>query len=164
MKRRFITALLAVSMICCTAMSGCSRGNLNNKSEATAEEIDRFLGIMEIKDSDGNVLVNTDDLLSIDIISEKDSSGTYGIEIKLKEDGAEKFRDATLECLGDVLDLYVNGTLVLSPKVDFVIVDGEMQFSGFDALIDVYSIVNAVKYGGEIEENSLGKETAGDST
>lgn len=119
------------------------------------EETSVFNGTMEIKDSNGKTLIDTEELEAIDTCT---LDNGYGIEITLTKEGTKKLKEGTEENLGGKLDFFVNGTCVASPEINETIVDGKMQISGFETLTRAYEIVNAVKNGGDVEKTENQKK------
>lgn len=132
--------LLAGLLFMCMVLSGCEA-----KEDDVVESHDKVIkGIVEIRDENGNVLVDKDD---IDLVtSGTDDSKPY-VELVLNENKKDAFFNATLENIGKTLGIYVNGTCISKPVVNCAIADGKVRITGFESEEQAENIEKSIMTG-----------------
>lgn len=79
-------------------------------------------------------------------------SGGYRVDLKFKASGTKKFADATTKYLNKTISIYMDNTLIESPRVDSVISDGSAQISNSN---NPMTIDEAKKLANQINAGSL---------
>lgn len=136
MKKILLAGLLFIGMV----LSGCG----SEKDDVVESHGKSIKGIVEIKDENGKVLVDTDD---IDLVtSGTDDSEPY-VELVLNENKKDAFFNATSENLGKTLGIYVNGTCISKPVVNCAIADGKVWITGFESEEQAKNIEKSIMTG-----------------
>lgn len=97
------------------------------------EEVVAIIGTpahLEIRDPNGNVVVEGKDFESCGAQWLSDSQTEAGVGFKLNAEGTKKFADATTEFVNRSLDIYLDDELISSPVVNEPIINGEGVISG----------------------------------
>lgn len=71
---------------------------------------------IEFRDESGNVLLNNSDIVKV--YAKFDPTMSFFVELKLTENGSEKFAAATRENLGKTISIYANDAIISSPIVN----------------------------------------------
>ena len=71
---------------------------------------------IEFRDESGNVLLNNSDIVKV--YAKFDPTMCFFVELKLTENGSEKFAAATRENLGKTISIYANDAIISSPIVN----------------------------------------------
>lgn len=97
------------------------------------EEVVAIIGTpahLEIRDPNGNVVVEGKDFESCGAQWVNDGQTQAGVGFKLNEEGTTKFAEATTEFKGKTLDIYLDDELISSPTVNEAITNGEGVITG----------------------------------
>lgn len=71
---------------------------------------------IEFRDENGIVLLNNSDIVKV--YAKFDPTMSFFVELKLTENGSEKFAAATRENLGKTISIYANDAIISSPIVN----------------------------------------------
>ncbi|PWM25673.1 MAG: protein translocase subunit SecD [Oscillospiraceae bacterium] len=75
------------------------------------------------------------------------STPTYGVELKLKESGKEKFAEATERLIGQPISIWMDDTLISAPTVESKISDGVAQITGNFTAEEATKLANQINAG-----------------
>ena len=91
--------------------------------------------LLEFTTPDGTVFMTGDAVSSaVPALSQSTASvGEYVINFKLNKNGTELFRDMTTRYVGQVLYILLDGEVLLAPKVNEPITNGEGSISGMES-------------------------------
>ncbi len=148
-----ITALTVLSLSACNGSSPKS-GTENTTAASTAltqtEDVDvsvhtNLSGNVEFQDSDGAVIINVNDIKSVQIqINDASGFNDYSILFTFTDEGAQKFSDFTTLNEGEVLNVTVDGEIISSPIINEPITDGVAVIEGNFTAEEVTVILNKI--------------------
>lgn len=92
-----------------------------------------IIGHLTFENSDGNVLLDNDDIVSVTAKKDDNTQDRYEVDIKLTDEGRKKFADATGEISKTAGKIFIkmDGKTISSPKVIEKIDSGEAVITGF---------------------------------
>lgn len=116
---------------------------------------------LEFIDPEGNVVVSGDDLADA---SGQEINGENVISLTFSKEGAEKFAEATQKYVGQNIDIYLDGNLLISATVNEPILDGKAQISGTYTLEEAIAQAAVLKGGAlPVDVEIMSKRTVGPS-
>ena len=111
--------------------------NLGENRWMLSDENAKPIGNMEIRNADGDVLLDIHDLEDVKVAVNTNAVGStdYVVDLTFTEDGALKFAAATLDASvnRDSLYIYVDDELVTAPVVQTPIHDGHCVITGLSS-------------------------------
>ncbi len=111
--------------------------NLGENRWMLSDENANPIGNMEIRNADGDVLLDINDLEDVKVAVNTNAVGStdYVVDLTFTEDGALKFAAATLDASvnRDSLYIYVDDELVTAPVVQTPIPDGHCVITGLSS-------------------------------
>ncbi|MBE5927642.1 MAG: hypothetical protein E7270_11865 [Lachnospiraceae bacterium] len=88
----------------------------------------------EMRDVEGNVKINADDVQEVKIVEEDFGEEIeFCIKVCFTEEGGEKLKKVTTELVGKELAIYAGEELISRPIINCPIEGGEAIISGFDS-------------------------------
>ncbi|MGI5824919.1 MAG: protein translocase subunit SecD [Bacillota bacterium] len=119
---------------------------------------------LEFIDPEGNVVVSGSDLADASGQSDGVSSDSGVISLTFSEEGAKKFAEATQKYVGQNINIYLDGNLLISATVNEPILDGKAQISGSYTLEDAIAQAAILKGGAlPVDVDIMSKRTVGPS-
>ena len=116
---------------------------------------------LEFIDPQGNVVVSGSDLADA---SGQNQNGQGVISLKFSDEGAKKFAEATQKYVGQNIDIYLDGKLLISATVNEPILDGSAQISGQYTLEEAIAQAAVLKGGAlPVDVDIMSKRTVGPS-
>ena len=116
---------------------------------------------LEFIDPQGNVVVSGSDLADA---SGQNLNGQGVISLKFSEEGTKKFAEATQKYVGQNIDIYLDGNLLISATVNEPILDGSAQISGSYTLEEAIAQAAVLKGGAlPVDVEIMSKRTVGPS-
>lgn len=116
---------------------------------------------LEFIDPTGNVVVSGNDLADA---SGQEINGENVISLTFSKEGAEKFAEATQKYVGQNIDIYLDGNLLISATVNEPILDGKAQISGTYTLEEAIAQAAVLKGGAlPVDVEIMSKRTVGPS-
>ena len=94
---------------------------------------------IQFKDQDGNVLIDSTEILWVS--ARRSVYNDYYIQIKLNEQGTVDFAKATRENVGKEISILLDGQVLSSPVVTAEITNGELMINnieGYEELMSIY--------------------------
>lgn len=113
---------------------------------------------LEFRQEDGTVVLTGADVEDASVISSSQIGSAYEVSLKLKPEGAEKFKVATQNNIGKQIGIYLDNSLVSAPQVGEVIPNGEASISGTftrDEALDLATVIRAGALPVELEVLSV---------
>lgn len=104
----------------------------NEKEKVTGDLLTQ-VGRLSICNSDGDVVLDNDDVASATAnvnTAMGDDYVQYVVLISFNDEGTEKFRKLTEDCLNQETAIYIDDELICSPMIQAVITDGEALITG----------------------------------
>lgn len=130
--------------------SSSEKSTVAETTQAVTEEIDvsvhtNLSGNVEFQDSDGAVIINVNDIKSVQIqINDASGFNDYSILFTFTDEGAQKFSDFTTLNEGEVLNVTVDGEIISSPIINAPITDGVAVIEGNFTAEEVTVILNKI--------------------
>lgn len=130
--------------------SSSEKSTVAETTQAVTEEIDvsvhtNLSGNVEFQDSDGAVIINVNDIKSVQIqINDASGFNDYSILFTFTDEGAQKFSDFTTLNEGEVLNVTVDGEIISSPIINEPITDGVAVIEGNFTAEEVTVILNKI--------------------
>jgi preprotein translocase subunit SecD len=102
------------------------------KDPERARELIGQTALLQFKTEDGKVVLTGADLASANLAFSKETAtlGQPVIEFKLNSAGAKVFADVTQANIGKTISIYLDNKLLMSPKVNTAITDGQGIIEG----------------------------------
>lgn len=113
---------------------------------------------LEFRDENGKVLLTGADVENATAESTNDISSPYVVGLKLKPEGAAKFKEATANNIGKQIGIYLDNNLVSNPNVREVIPNGQASISGIggrEEALDLATVIRAGALPVELEVMSV---------
>ncbi len=102
--------------------------------------------LLEFTTPDGATFM-TGDAVSSAVAGLNQSNGEYVINFKLNKNGSELFKDMTTKYVGQVLYILLDGEVLLAPRVNEPITNGEGSISGMDSREEATKIAAQIQSG-----------------
>ncbi len=112
-----------------------------------------FKGSLEIKDSDGNILLTEADLLSASPMRDDARTGKkYSVSLKFNINATK-----IIQTISDseMIDIYVNGKIISSPLTVYIVPYDHILIAGFETAEEVESMISGIKEGKNEDEVTL---------
>lgn len=113
---------------------------------------------LEFREADGNVVLTGADVENATVEMSNEMGTSYVVSLKLKPEGATKFKDATARNVGKQIGIYLDNNLVSNPEVQEVIPNGEASISGIggrEEALDLATVIRAGALPVELEVMSV---------
>lgn len=130
--------------------SSSEKSTVAKTTQAVTEEIDvsvhtNLSGNVEFQDSGGAVIINVNDIKSVQIqINDASGFNDYSILFTFTDEGAQKFSDFTTLNEGEVLNVTVDGEIISSPIINAPITGGVAVIEGNFTAEEVTVILNKI--------------------
>lgn len=140
---------------------GDNRINIEIPGVSDANEILSELGkpgSLEFLDESGNVVIEGTDIASASAQKTQNQltgATEYGVSLKLTDDGAQKFADATSANIGKTISIVYDEEVISAPTVNEAITGGEAWIDGMATFEEAENLAATIRIGGlqlELEE------------
>jgi protein-export SecD/SecF family membrane protein len=101
---------------------------------------------LTFRDPDGKVVLDGTHVISSDAAIDQQTGG-YVVTLKFDEEGTKLFDEATARLVGQEMSIYMDETLIRSPRVDERISTGDAQISNMAGLEDAQDLSNKITAG-----------------
>lgn len=102
---------------------------------------------LEFREADGNVVLTGADVENATVEMSNEMGTSYVVGLKLKPEGATKFKDATARNVGKQIGIYLDNNLVSNPEVQEVIPNGEASISGIGGREEALDLATVIRAG-----------------
>lgn len=102
---------------------------------------------LEFREADGNVVLTGADVENATVEMSNEMGTSYVVSLKLKPEGATKFKDATARNVGKQIGIYLDNNLVSNPEVQEVIPNGEASISGIGGREEALDLATVIRAG-----------------
>ena len=125
--------------ICVFVVTACKKEEVSNND--ALKPVFNF----EMRDVDGNVKINADDVQEVKIVEEDFGEDIECcIKVCFTEEGGEKLKKVTTELVGKELAIYAGEELISRPIINCPIEGGEAIISGFDSYDEAEKSLNLI--------------------
>lgn len=102
---------------------------------------------LEFREENGNVVLTGADVENASVEMSNQMGTSYIVSLKLKPEGATKFKDATSKNVGKHIGIYLDNSLVSNPVVESVIPNGEASISGIGGREEALDLATVIRAG-----------------
>lgn len=123
-------------------------------------------GSLSFQTSDGTTVLSGTDVADAAAATTQNDLGNnqYIVELKLTDEGAEKFAEATAANIGNRIAIIYDGETISNPTVQSAIEGGEAQITGMESFEEAESLASTIRIGGlnlelrELRSNVVGAQ------